>query len=713
MASYVFPLFSEESFRLINQTGVRQAHPKAEGYENYNCNWDGALAPDGTFYFTLSSEAGRCDHARLVRYDYDRNEIIECFYAADILAPKDRQLPHSKLHTSINFIPRGAEHGDLSNPSDYLVLAATHSTDRARQHTEWMPFGHHNDLWEGYPGSQILIYDPKSGHAKSIGTPVPRESIYGAKYDPVHNRLYMVGFMRGHIYSYDLATKKVVDLGRGMEFCSYRLSLGGDGNIYGGSKAGYFFRVDTNTNTLESLGWKVPDYPAASGDGDNYINNTWYRWMSLARNHPSGKFLYMLAPCTDHLWKYDYETKTVTRAGRMLPKDGIVELPSRESCYATYTFAIDRDGVLWYTMRGWSMKNRQDYVYNIPCYLIRWDIDRGREPEVMGIMGTPENTQRLTCEMEYDPVRDILYCCNVGRGFGALGPDVIAIDLKEYRKHMYEPGPVSEDPALRPRELTDDEKRKRDERLHKFVGEEVTEKNPFQPVPDADCYPVRIFEYLAPERILDAAVIGMAWEGDILHVITGAKETFDEAAYVFRIRGREVLGVLDFACIRDEYRDWLRENILPKPVDFPGDIPLPEATGRRYRAKASAVCDWNGGRKLVGTMDGLFAVVTDKNVYSLGNAAAYGPVRCLCTDADCTVAYGTAGDHEDMGYLFTYDDRRGLRQMGIISYNSHGFYGTTQANILTSVALSPDGKTLAVGNSDRMACVHLLTLQKE
>ena len=63
-----------------------------------------------------------------------------------------------------------------------------------------------------------------------------------------------------------------------------------------------------------------------------------------------------------------------------------------------------------------------------------------------------------------------------------------------------------------------------------------------------------------------------------------------------------------------------------------------------------------------------------------------------------------------MGWLFRFDAKRGLRQMGIISYNSHGFYGTTQANVLTAAALSPDGKTLAVGNADRMAVVHLLTL---
>ncbi|MBE6930704.1 MAG: hypothetical protein E7463_10525 [Ruminococcaceae bacterium] len=698
----VFKRFSEESFRLINQTGVSHVHPAAEGNETFNCNWDGAVAPDGYFYFTLSSENGRCDHAKLMRWKKGMPEMEQCFYSADYVIPQERHIPHSKLHTSINFIP-------ADNPSGYQVIAATHSTDRAKQHTEWMPFGHHNDIWEGFPGSHVLIWDPDSRHVQDLGVPVPRESIYGAVYDPKHHRLYMVGFMRGHIYSFDLTTKKVIDLGRGMEFCSYRLSLGGDGNVYGGSKAGYFFRVNTETQKLEQLPWELPDYPG------NYINNTWYRWMSLARPHPSGKFMYMLTPCSDHLWRVDYETMEVAPAGGILPKDGIVELQSPESCFATYTFAIDKDGVIWYAMRGWAMKSRLDFVYWVPCYLCRWDIDAGREPEVLGIIGTMDNVQTLTCEMDYDEKNDILYCCNVGRGFAEKGPDVIAIELSKFREHMYEPGPVSSDPLIHRRDLTEEEKRARDERLKKYVGEEVTANNPYQPVPDADCYPLRLWRSISDANIDEAAVIGMAWDDkDILHVVTGSSGTMDAPKYVLRVRNRTVIGRMDWEDLGESYQTWLRENVLPgKPDELPANIMLPEATGRRYRATASATAKWHDGRTFVGTQDAMCALVSDDGrVYALGNAAAYGPIRCITTNKTKTKLWGVAGDVEDMGYLFTYDDEEGLRQMGIISYNAHGFYKTTQANVLTSVAISPDEKTLAVGSADRMADVHLITLEK-
>ena len=254
--NYVFERFSDDYYRLINQTGVQQALSKAEGNENFNTCWDGALGPDGVFYFTLSSEAGRSDHAKLVRYNREQNKIEDCFYAGDLILPNPRNLPASKLHTSINFLPDGR------------VIATTHSTDRAKHHPEWMPFGHHNHVWEGFPGSHILVYDPKTGKSENWGIPVPRESIYGAKYDPKHNRLYMIGFMRGHVYSYDLDTKKVTDLGKAAELYCYRLSLEADGNIYGCTKSGYYCRLNTEINKLEDLNFRVPDYPG------NYVNKT-------------------------------------------------------------------------------------------------------------------------------------------------------------------------------------------------------------------------------------------------------------------------------------------------------------------------------------------------------------------------------------------------------------------------------------------------------
>lgn len=694
MTNYVFERFTDDYYRLINQTGVKQAEPKEEGNEKFNTCWDGAVSPDGEFYFTLSSEAGRSEHAKLNRYDFEKVEIVDCFRARDLILPNDRRLPASKLHTSINFL------------NDGRVIATTHSTDKAPQHKEWMPFGHHNHVWEGFPGSHILVYDPKTGKSENWGIPVPQESIYGAKFDPKHNRLYMIGFMRGHVYSYSIDTKKVTDLGKAAELYCYRLSLGADGNIYGCTKSGFFFRINTELNKLEDLNYQVSEYPG------NYVNNTWYRYLTCARNHPSGKFMYMMNLCANDLLKLDFETLEITKVGNRTPKDGLFELPNEFSSHCSDAFVIDKYNVLWYNLYVWTVKSTEDITFAGINYLIRWDIENNKEPECMGVIGTEERPHRITTELEIDVEADVIFCVDVGRGFGKDGPSVLSIELSKYREKMYEPGPVSQDPTLRPRELTEEEKIARDIRLKKNVGEEVTADNPFQAFPIEDCYPVRIWREVPHTEIEESKVIGMCYdEKDILHVLTGASLSADTASYVFKIKYREVIERLDFSTLDPDYKKWLLDNILPGELKFNKDVKLPEATGRRYRAVASASVEWNGGREIVGTEDALLAIIdSNDKVFSLGNAAAYGPIHCMCTNKAKTKLWGVAGDSEDMGYVFYYDDETGLRQLGIINYNTHGYYGTTASNELSSIVLNNAEDTLAIGSIDRISTVHVVDL---
>jgi len=690
----LFERFSDDYFRVINQAGVRMARPAAAGNENYNCCWDAALSPEGDLYFALSSEQGRSEHAKLVRYDYPSNEIVECYYVGDIVLPNARQLPHSKLHTSINFLPDGR------------VIATTHSTDKARQHPGWLPFGHHNHVWEGFPGSAIIVYDPLTGQSEFWGYPVPHESIYGATYDPAHDRLYMIGFMRGHVYSFDIATRKVEDLGKAAEVFNYRLALGADGNIYSCTKSGFVYRINTELNVLEDLGWELPDEPG------HYVLNTWYKYMTCGRNDPSGKFMYWTSQSSDYLMTIDFKTLEVTRVARLIPEGGIYPKIDPTSDNVLQSFVIDREGVFWWAFKMEAASNHLTDDFAQPNHLMRWDPNGHAGSEVLGMIGTPDYAQWLTCEMEYDAERDILYCVDVGRGFGADGPNVVAIDLGEFRRHLGEPGPVSTDQFYRPRPMTPEEIRERDDRLEN--SEENTTANPFWAFPVEKVYPVRIWRHTPREHKENSKVIGMAFDDqDLLHVVTGPTGVFDQAVFVLRIRGHEVVDRLDFADLDPRYREWLRTTVLPQPVDEASwaAVALPEVTGRRYRAMASASAAWSDGRTIVGTRDALLAIVSqDGGVYSLGNAASYGPVRCLCTNAARTKLWGVAGDDEDLGYVFSYDDTHGLRQLGVLIYNTHGFYGPTASNVLSSIVVNKAETVLAIGGADRTATVHLIDL---
>ncbi|MBR6748686.1 MAG: hypothetical protein IKM07_07080, partial [Clostridia bacterium] len=419
-------LHDEKAYRLINQTGVKMAIPPEEGNENYNCCWDGVLSPDGKFYYTLSSEAGKYDHAKLVRYNYENNSIDECMYVGSVANTKTRLMPHSKLHTSINFRP-------ADNKCGYHVIATTHNTDKAPQHPEWMPFAHHTDMWEGFAGSIIVDYDPDTGATENWGVPVPRETIYGAEYDPKHDRLYMIGFMRGHVYSFDCKTRTVTkDLGKAAEVFNFRLSLAPDGNLYGCTKSGAYYRINTETNCLEDLHYQVPYYPGALN------NNTWYRYMACAQPTPDGKGMYFANYCAWDLIRFDFDTQEFSIVGSKVPKDGY--FPEDFPCidYHTDAFIVDKYNVIWYqqciSCRDYG--GSRERLGGRTTRLFRWDIENGKEPEYLGIVGIPGRYHSLTCEMDYDPETDRIYCVDSGNGFGSKGPAAMCIDLSVYREHM-------------------------------------------------------------------------------------------------------------------------------------------------------------------------------------------------------------------------------------------------------------------------------------
>ena len=697
----------EESKRLINQTSVRARMPGFDEAWGANACWDAVVAPDGRLYYPLSSENGFCCATKLGYFDYDQDKVVTCFDAADVLLHPIRKLPHSKFHTSMNIIPRHALYPECPyDEKDYLLVATTHSTDRAPHHEEWLPFGHHNHVWEGFPGSQIIVWDPKTERGMTLGVPVPQETIYGAKYDPKHNRLYMIGFMRGHIYCYDFNEHRVIkDLGKVAEIFCYRLVLGADGNIYGCSKSGQMFKVDTETVTVEHLEHHVPDYI------EDFKCGKWYQYMVQGRNHPSGKYLYFAHSSMPYMHKLEFATGKVTLLGKCVPKDGMFE----HSKGSVHGFDIDKDGVLWISVMAGGLREIP-YRYPALSYLVRWDPDNGEDPYVCGLLGKRERLQAYVTEVEYDHNNDRLFWVDQVCDEEPNRPSAGGLDLAQFRKVYRERGPVTDDRRAFKRPMSQAEI----DRLSKkeWTGEENSAKNPFQAWHPSKVEAIRVWRSVPRLEVEDSPVIGMVFDKKSkdyrwkLHVVSGKSGDFETAAFVMELVDGVVTKTQRFSEIDETYKDWLRKNILPQPVNFDPAIKLPEATGRRYRAKASCVVDWNNDRKFVGTLDALAAIVSaDGSVYSLGNAAAYGPIRSMCTNKAKTHLWGVAGDDEDLGYVFEYDDKNGLRQRGMINYNIPNYFdGPTVANTLSSVCLSPDEKYIAIGSCDRIAEVHVMVL---
>ena len=678
-----FKIFSDEYFRVINQAGVRQRVGLC-GIDYHGC-WDAGVAPDGVLYYAPSDESGTARHTRLVAYDYQSDTAKVCLKVEDVVLPGPRQLPVTKFHESLSFLPDGR------------VFATTHSTDRAPQHPEWMPLAHHTHIWEGWPGATMVCYDPASGRSENWGVPVPRETIYGATYDAKHNAVYMIGFMRGHVYRVSLDDRKVIDLGKAAELYCYRLHVGPDQHIYGCTKSGFLWRANVDTVKLEDLNWRVPEYPG------NYCNNTWYRYMSEAHNIDDRRMVFSTF-CSDDFFMLDTGTMRVSSLGRKTTFAEFVD--AMPTTMGVNQFAVDRDGVLWYVIAIYSFQKPKDDFrsYARPDYLMRWDYRNGKEPECLGAVGTVSHMHAQTSGVCIDRERDILYLVDSGGHDGGLS--LLCIDLAEFRPRMHEPGPVSRDAYHRPKPMTPEQiaaVKKRGK-----ATEETTAANPFYAFPIENVTPVRVWRHVPHTSIEDSAVVGLVWdEHNVLHGVCG-----QDVTYCFRVTAAG--DVQEFTRLDEAgatYRDWLLSSVHPRPCEPEASVTLPHVAGRQYLAKASAVCDWNGGRRIVGTRDGLLAILDGGSVFALGNAAAYGPVRALCTNAGRTRLWGTAGDEEDLGTVFYYDDRWGLRQLGFLIYNIHGYFdGPSASNVLSSIVLSGDEKFIAVGGADRIGAIHIARL---
>jgi len=735
--SYFGRFDDPEKLRLIAQNGVRiRLDPGDLGYSS--C-WDLNYSPNtGKIYFAPCHERGIGSQTRLVSYDFDTDESKIELKLEKLTLPKERQMPHTKLHESISFMPDGK------------LLATTHSTDRAPQQPEWMPFAHVDHVWEGFPGSYIIQFDPETGDARNLGMPAPRESIYGGTYVASREAFYMIGFMRGHCYRYSFKDQSVKDLGKAAEVFCYRMHEGPDHNVYGMTKSGFLFRINTEIDELEDLNWRVPAT-------DNYSNNTWYRYMNQGVNVSDHEFVFTTCQADD-FFLFDTNTLKVRSLGKRSPFDsghGFQYTPLDLD-----EFGVDRDGVLWYSGNCHSHDLPTDEYYHTknPCVLVRWDYRHGKSPEYLGIVGTPEAYTSCMMCITVDPIRNRLFgiCNAVPTGETKQQLAVLAIDLDEYQKHMNERGPVCEGLEAVPFTEEEIEKTKAKEaKGASWAGEEVSEKNPFQAVPIPNVVPLRLWRGVPYTEIPESKVQGIAWDTDgtvhgicgdkkkyYFHIVPRPTETFaskEEAdanddvkvwRSILKQRGNErmedgvykvdvptsfsykIAEVKPYDELCECRKKWLDENMTPgKLEELPEGIKLPEVSGRRYLAVGTATVKLADGRIAVGTKDGMFCLIKNGKVFNMGNAAPMGPVRCLCTAPDGLTVYGTCGDDEDMGTIFSYDDENGLTQVGLINYNSHGWMdGPTSANVLSSIAVSPDGKMLAVGGADRMGSVHILIL---
>jgi Gluconolactonase len=661
-------------FHMIPQRGVK--HKIFDEGHTHNAIWDFTISPQGRKYFSLCSELYESEYGRLYEYIEEKNQFKLCFNLKDVIMPQERAIRASKIHTSISFLSCGK------------MLMTTHTTDKSPSHPAWMPEAYYYHLWEGYQGSNIILYDPLSEKAENLGIPVPHESIYGGIYDKKHNAFYFIGLLRGHLYRFDLDTKKVTDLGQATEFASFRFLTGSDGNIYSATRSGYLYRINVDTGRIEDMNIRFPEY-------DNKWNIC-QRQLNFGTNGPDGRMYFGVVFCDD-LLAYDPSANRLEKVGSYKPS---AFYPS-PACDTISGMDFDESGCLWYGILMFE-KNLQ----SVGTRLMKWDIMNERQPQHIGLFGSLD--RNVACISELYIRNNILYASDTNHANDA--PGIITVDLKE----------LSED-IDKPRESC------RDTYTYLFVenGEELYPGKDFcndidkyiQFLSDIEEYNTFISKnnYMFKTDKVDliriwkavnadeSSVQGVFWDdsGNLQGICGNTRQ------YWFLICNGKLEKIKGLDMVEPEQRQYLVQKIKPEISNDLNVMNYPAYPGRQYIAKPSACANWNTNRFIVGTMDGMLAIVNNDTVFSLGPAAPNGPIHCITTNAAGTVAYGVAGDEQDLGMVFSYDDTNGLRWLGCVHFCETRTPGVAASCMLSCCALSSDGSVLAIGSKDRMGCVYL------
>ena len=128
-----------------------------------------------------------------------------------------------------------------------------------------------------------------------------------------------------------------------------------------------------------------------------------------------------------------------------------------------------------------------------------------------------------------------------------------------------------------------------------------------------------------------------------------------------------------------------------------------------FMATAQASVQLKDGSILVGTHDTMLAIIRDNKVFGLGGVCSAGGVHSMDITPDGTV-YGVAGHSLAMGQLFKYTAENGVEQMGIVPEAKADNGRIVALRRPKTLAISPDGKYLAIGGEDEIGGIAVLSL---
>lgn len=666
---------------MVSQRGLKQTF--YSGPAEYNAAWDYVVSPDKRHFFSVCAEGPKTD-AMMYEYIPETCEMKQCLDTKKDIILYPRTIRPSKIHTCMSFMEDGR------------IIMNNHTTAGAPSHPGWMVEAYWNHTWEGFPGSNVFIYDPKTGKTEDLGIPVPRESIYGGAYDPIHRAYYFSGYFRGHGYRLDLDTRKVTDYGQVTEFGVYFHIKGPDGNIYLSTRRGRMLRYNVHTQQVDFLKAEIPV------DETVWEDSRTHNVMAYAAFGPDNK-LYLCAHHNETVYCYDYINDVMTPVGSPVPEWYREKYKGR---YLLFGMGFDSKGTLWYGLK----------ILGNCMRLVSWDVLSGGEPIDYGIIGTPEHASWNFCQAAI--VDDVLYGATTNHAVD--GPAMVAIDLNIMREDVDKERERAWDPIV------------------------------YRGTPDVDLYPGE--EKLSGAAAVDATgdvkeksdkprerkTAGGGWahaDGvlrsgqssfalkTVTYYVTKLWKTMDvddsSVCEVYHDADGNVVAISGSE--RGYYRHVVRRGKLlsTEKIDYtPKDkkamankykgVILPAAAGRGWEAEATCEAELADGSMLVGTRSGYLAIVKNGKPFMLGAVSMTGAIHDLTASPDRRTVYGVAGDKEDYGLVFSYS-----MDMGVVSHGGLYFEGGSSSEDGLGIScepccidFAPDGKSIAIGVRDRMGCVY-------
>jgi hypothetical protein len=455
-------------------------------------------------------------------------------------------------------------------------------------------------------------------------------------------------------------------------------------------------RINAETLKYEDLGiniktdWRQPEHIG----------------MFYGANGPDGR-MYTIPVWTDTVYAYDTKINKMEVMGSVMPEE-LAVYPWKGTIYG---LAFDADGVLWYglkTMSGDGYEKNGLKNQELGFYLASWDLLRGKKPVYYGIIGVADRAALTFSEAHidgslfigadtnhwFDPVAMIQFDMDkvkANHAAGVKGP--VVKDSKHFARYekAYElyPGDFEKDitPVYDNREKEFEKSRKYQTMADEFGVTNAREK-----------YITKFWRIIGYEN------------SNIISIQSGSDSSFTVVCgitkfYEFTVKKGRVLSQKELLRRPADHRDGVTEK-----YGIPGTgkgLNLPANAGRRWIAEASAEVPWHDGSFIVGTKDGLLSMVKNGRVFSFGGLSTSGPVRDLCVNASKTKLWGVAGDVEDLGMLFTYDDENGLVQIGPIEGQeaSPDKIEVCKLNVPCAVAVYGEGSVLAVGSEDYKAAL--------